>query len=107
MTGYYVRTFRGGRWVNVEFTEQTDDELEALEDREPDRGWAWAKALSKWIRDHADSDPTLPSEAAIACLDALCYLEGQPSAPNELLRALGNIVERFRVRFPHETSSPA
>jgi hypothetical protein len=52
MTEAYVRTFRHGKWQSVQIDQLTDDELDQLEKDQPDRGWVWAKFLTKWIRDN-------------------------------------------------------
>lgn len=53
MTGAYLRTKRGERWINVEVDQLTDAELNELETHEgPEQGWVWAKFLAKWIREN-------------------------------------------------------
>ena len=52
MTGYCVRILRDGHWQSLEIDELTDAELEAFALTKPDAGWAWAKALARWIRDN-------------------------------------------------------
>lgn len=52
MTGAYLRVQRDGTWMNVEIDLMTDSELEALAERQPDRGWTWAIFLARWIRDN-------------------------------------------------------
>jgi hypothetical protein len=59
MTGIYVRVRREGRWQNLEFDELTDGELDAfIAAQDPAKGWAWAKVLARWIREHVE--PGLP-----------------------------------------------
>lgn len=56
-TGFFVRTFREGKWDSVEIDQLTDAELDAVADKHGnDRGWLWAKALAKWIRDNIQSE---------------------------------------------------
>ena len=52
VTGFLVRIKRDGKYQPVDVATMTDDELDALERDQPDRGWPWAKALAKWIRNH-------------------------------------------------------
>ena len=59
-TGYLVRIHRGGAWLNLDVAELTDDELETWAARgmaeRPTMGWAWAKSLAAWVRDHVRED---------------------------------------------------
>jgi hypothetical protein len=62
MTGSYVRVQRDGHWQNVEIDQLTDAELDAFAATQPERGWAWAKFLSRWIREHVtEAPPDLPT----------------------------------------------
>jgi hypothetical protein len=51
MTFIFVNVMRDGKWVNLEIDDLTDEEIEALAVSHPDKGWMWASALIKWIRD--------------------------------------------------------
>lgn len=51
-TGYYVRVLRDDEWQNLDITELTPDEIDRLAEKQPGRGWAWAKALILWMQDH-------------------------------------------------------
>lgn len=51
-TGAYVRIQRDGRWVNVDFVELTNEEMEAFFLEHPEDGAKWACFLAKWIRDN-------------------------------------------------------
>ena len=50
MTGYCVRIERDGSWQSIDIDQLTDTKLDALALVKPDAGWAWAKALARWIR---------------------------------------------------------
>jgi hypothetical protein len=56
MTGYYVRIQRDGKWQALDIATLTDEELERLE-KPPEKGWPWAIALARWIRDNVKSAP--------------------------------------------------
>ena len=52
MTGLFVRVERSGMWQNIEIDQLTDAELDAFAVAQGEqRGWVWAKALAKYIRD--------------------------------------------------------
>lgn len=58
MTGFYVRVQRDGAWQNLEFDQLTDAELEAFVAAQPvERGWRWAVALARWIREYVQAPP--------------------------------------------------
>jgi len=56
MTGLYLRVLRDGKWQNIEMDEMTNEELNALQEERlanmDNRGWAFAVALAKWIREN-------------------------------------------------------
>ena len=58
MTGLYVRILRDGRGQTVELEDMTADEWPAfVATRPPEEGWAFARALALWIRDHVREEP--------------------------------------------------
>lgn len=70
MTGMSVRVQRDGRWVSVEVERLTDAELDAWVRREreanPFDGWAWTRALVKWVRDHVREGDICPPKRPTA-----------------------------------------
>lgn len=56
MTGFYVRVLRHKKWQNLEIDTLTDEELDRFAEGQSDKGWSWAKALAKWIRDNIGED---------------------------------------------------
>ena len=54
MTGITARVPRGGKWVSIEITQLTNEELDKLAIRQSKQGWEWAIKLVKWIRDNVE-----------------------------------------------------
>ena len=53
MTGLVVRILRDGQWQNLEVEELTDAELDAFcASKSPTEGWAWFRAMVRWVRDN-------------------------------------------------------
>ncbi len=59
MTGYYVRTINGD---SIEIENLTPEQFDELIKNQPDKGWAWAKALAEWIKQNVSSVTTTPSQ---------------------------------------------
>lgn len=49
MTGFFVRIKRDNKWQSIEIDKLTSEELDEFAESQPNRGWAWAKGLIKWI----------------------------------------------------------
>ena len=54
MTGTFVRIKRDHKFINVEFDQLTDDEMDEFAGQNPKDGWKWAKFFAKWIRDNLE-----------------------------------------------------
>ena len=61
MTGLFIRVLRNGKWQNIEFEHLTDAEMDNHILRQPvDMGWAYAKALAKWIKENVKEQEPEP-----------------------------------------------
>ena len=57
MTNAPVRIQRNGEWICPDIDELTDQELEDFARSCPERGWAWAIMLVRWIRNNVKEAP--------------------------------------------------
>lgn len=46
LSGIFVRVQRGGKWLNKDFTDLTEEEMDALLDIESEDGPKWIKSLA-------------------------------------------------------------
>lgn len=56
MTGAFVRIERNGKFENIEFENLTEEEMKAFASKQPERGWQWAIALAKWIKENVKEE---------------------------------------------------
>lgn len=55
-TDYFIRTETANGVENIEIDQMTNEQLDELERLQPDKGWMWAKALARWIRDNVTEE---------------------------------------------------
>jgi hypothetical protein len=52
MTGACIRIAREDKWINVEFEQLTDREMDEFKENHKEDGWKWAIFFAKFIRDN-------------------------------------------------------